>query len=347
MHFENALLAALALLPLALAGPRRVDTNVSSKIPTPSSTATLDVTSTLAAAVPTRTGPDPDGPIEIPEWDFDETIKSGYWFVKHYMSWCHYSRDAAPGWYDTALTYTRSNVSLTHPFPMTVPFTEFYNFNFASYECSGAKGELCGDPDLKIESYPAFNLYKDGIFIEQWGGGDHDTYIEGFALFVEEFLNEKFPGTRKPMDLSAPWSAAAREAAEKDTKKWAPNTAMLREEAKERSLKELRKIWGVPEVEEEIADNAQDEIEDVVEAGKKDVKKGTKDVEDVVGEVADVLKDVADDIEDANEDIEIKLNEELDDEKIVEKSSAIDRLHRIIKGIFHIHPGWYSQQVTH
>lgn len=80
MHFENALLTALALLPLALAGPRQYDTHLRSKIPLSSSTGTLDATSTSAAAVPERTGPDPDGPIEIPEWDFHETIKSGYWY---------------------------------------------------------------------------------------------------------------------------------------------------------------------------------------------------------------------------------------------------------------------------
>jgi len=68
------------------------------------------------------------------EWDFDEAIKSGYWyepeffaealekiinpphrFIKHYMACCHYSKDAAPGWYNTALTYARSNISLVFP----------------------------------------------------------------------------------------------------------------------------------------------------------------------------------------------------------------------------------------
>jgi len=274
-------------------------------------------------------------------------INTPHRFVKHYMSWCHYSKDAAPGWYDTALTYTRSNVSLARPSRVTVPFTEFYNFTFASYECSGADGELCGDPKLKIDGYPTFNLYKDGVFIEQWGGGDQDTFIEGFALFVEEFLSEKFPGTRKPMDLSAPWSAKVRKAAEKETKKWAPSTAMLREEAREKSIKQLRKIWGLPEIGEGIGDNAEEKIEDLVEDGRNGTKVGTEDVEDVVEEVDGVLKDGKGDIENGGKDIEIKLNEELDEDKIVEKSSAIDRLHRLIKGIFHIHPGWYNQQVTH
>lgn len=263
------------------------------------------------------------------------------------MSWCHYSKDAAPGWYDTALTYTRSNVSIARPSPATVPFTEFYNFTFASYECSGADGELCADPNLKIDGYPTFNLYKDGVFIEQWGGGDHDAFIEGFALFVEEFLSENFPGTRKPIDLSAPWSAEVRKAAEEETKKWAPNTAMLREEAKEKSNKDLRKIWGLPEIEKGIGGNADEKIEDAVEDVRKGTKVATEGAEDTVEEVGDVLKNPKDDIWDEDGDIEIKLNEELDEEKIVGKSSAIDRLHRFIKGVFHIHPGWYNQQVTH
>jgi len=261
------------------------------------------------------------------------------------MAWCHYSKDAAPGWYDTALTYTRSNISLARPSPATVPFTEFYNFTFASYECSGADGELCADPNLKIDGYPTFNLYKDGVFIEQWGGGDHDMFIEGFALFVEEFLSENFPGTRNPIDLSAPWSAEVRKAAEEETKKGAPNTAMLREEAKERSNKGLRKIWGLLEIEKGIGGNAKEKIEDAVEDVREGTKGGTEDLEDIVEEVGNVLKNPKDDIRDG--DIEIKLNGELDEEKIAEKSSAIDRLHRLIKGIFHIHPGWYNQQVTH
>ena len=84
MHFENALLTALALLPLALAGPRQYD--VRSKIPSPSSTGTLEVTSILSAEAPKRTGPDPDGPIEIPEWDFYGTIKSGYWYEPEFVA---------------------------------------------------------------------------------------------------------------------------------------------------------------------------------------------------------------------------------------------------------------------
>ncbi|CUS08780.1 unnamed protein product [Tuber aestivum] len=197
-----------------------------------SPTGIADGTNTSAMGEPKRTGPDPDGPIEIPEWDFHETIKSGYWFVKHYMSWCDYSRDAAPGWYDIALAYTRLNVSITRPFQMTVPFTKFYNFTFASYECSGAGGELCAALELKINGYPKFNLNKDGIFIEQWDGGDHNTFIEGFTLFVEEFLGKKFLGNRELMDLSAPRSAEARKAAEEDTQKWDPDTAILPERAR-------------------------------------------------------------------------------------------------------------------
>ena len=86
MHFENALLNALALLPHALAGPRQYDAHLRSKIPPSTSTSTLDATSTSAAAVPMRTGPDPDGPIEIPEWDFHETIKSGYWYDPEFFA---------------------------------------------------------------------------------------------------------------------------------------------------------------------------------------------------------------------------------------------------------------------
>ena len=172
-------------------------------------------------------------------------------------------------------------------------------------------------------------------------------FIEGFAPFLEEFLSEKLPGTRKPIDLYAPWSAEVRKATEEETKKWAPNTAILREEATERSIKGLQKIWGLPKIEKAIGDNAKENIEDAVEDGRKGTKVEAESVEDMVEEVGDVLKNPKDDIGDGDRDIEIKSNEELDEEKIAGKSSAIDRLHRLIKGILHIHPGWYNQQVTH
>ncbi|KAG0633649.1 hypothetical protein HOY80DRAFT_596707 [Tuber brumale] len=219
---------------------------------------------------------------------------------------------------------------------MAVPFTKFYNFTFASYECSWADGDICAGPNLKIDGCPTFNLYKDGVFIEQWGGRDHDMFIEGFALFVEGFLSEKFPGTREPVDLSAPWSADARKAAGEYTKNQAPNTSVLHEEARERSIMELWKIWGFPEARKEVAHKVGNTTEGVVEGGEKGG----------AGREADLLKYPTDDTGDGNEDIEIRLNEE-PDEKIVEKSSVISRLHRLIKGIFHIHPGWYSQRVTH
>ncbi|PUU75241.1 hypothetical protein B9Z19DRAFT_1067581 [Tuber borchii] len=220
-------------------------------MPPSSSTSTLDATSTSATAVPMRTNPDPHGPIEIPEWDFRGPS----------------SQVIAPGWYGTALTYTRSNVSLARPSPATVPFTEFYNFTFASYESSRA---------------------DDCVFIELWGGGDHDMFIEGFALFGGEIFSENFPRTIKPINLSAPWSAEVRKVAAEETKKWAPNAAMLR----------LRRIWSLPEIEKGIGDNAEEKIEVAVEDGREGTKVGTKGVEDMAEEVANVLKSPKDDIGD-------------------------------------------------
>lgn len=135
------------------------------------------------------------------------------------------------------------------------------------------------------------------------------------------------------MDLSAPWNVEARKAAEEDTKKWDPDTTILHEEAREKSIKELRKIW-VCWLEERAADVAEDMFEGV--------KRVSKDFREVAGD----LKDAPDDVVDRSKDMEIKLNKELG-EKIVEKSTAIDRLDRVIWGILHIHPGWYNQQTTH
>ena len=75
-----------------------------------------------------------------------------------------------------------------------VPFSAFYDFHFASVECS--TDGVCDRPELMIDGYPTFNLYKDGVFIEQMVDSSEDRVLSGFGLFVEEFLAEKFPGTR-------------------------------------------------------------------------------------------------------------------------------------------------------
>jgi len=59
-------------------------------------------------------------------------------------------------------------------------------------------GRWCANPNLKIDGYPTFNLYKDGIFIEQWGGGDHDLLIEGFAFALFVSLVRSSQGLESP-----------------------------------------------------------------------------------------------------------------------------------------------------
>ncbi|KAJ5569717.1 uncharacterized protein N7459_009147 [Penicillium hispanicum] len=140
--------------------------------------------------------------------NFEETIKNGYWFIKHYSPSCAHCRKAAPA-YKTFYEYYYSSNPLApnsgkSPDPNSPnSFTNYYNFHFASMNCL-AHGDLC--EKLGISAYPVFGYYENGEQKETWVGGKS---VQELSSIVEGKLEAIKPGSR-PQDLILPEVGANR-----------------------------------------------------------------------------------------------------------------------------------------
>lgn len=126
---------------------------------------------------------------------FDQEIKDGYWFVKHYSPFCGHCIAIAPVWqtlYEFYYTSTPvpSTAQTTDDQTSLNSFHRYYNFNFAALNCV-AFGTACEAHDAK--AFPAFLLYKDGKFVKKFGG---KRDLQGLSSFVEETLESIRPGSR-------------------------------------------------------------------------------------------------------------------------------------------------------
>ncbi|MCJ1393692.1 hypothetical protein MMC18_006568 [Xylographa bjoerkii] len=129
---------------------------------------------------------------------FDEEIKDGYWFVKHFSPYCSHCIAIAPTWQTLYEFYYTSN-----PLPSVVKssksqsslnsFTLYYNFHFASLDCI-AWGNACNEHD--IGAFPTFVLYKNGQEVRRF---EERKDMEHLSHFIEETLESIKPGSR-PMD---------------------------------------------------------------------------------------------------------------------------------------------------
>lgn len=135
---------------------------------------------------------------------FEETIKDGYWFVKHYSPSCPHCRRVAPTWQTLYEFYYTSNpLSTTSAKASDLQssfnsFTSYYNFHFASMNCL-AYMDKC--QDLEIEFFPTFSLYHNGELVEQFPGSKD---MAGLSHFVEERLEQIRPGSRPRNGLKLP-----------------------------------------------------------------------------------------------------------------------------------------------
>ncbi|RPA85250.1 thioredoxin-domain-containing protein [Ascobolus immersus RN42] len=146
----------------------------------------------LSTPAPAPAGSPPAHVAEIPELtaaDFDSTIKSGYWMVKHYSPKCPHCIKAAPHYKAVHDYYTTTKPSPTS----SLSFEDIYDFHFASVDCD-INGDICGVPEYKINAYPTFNLYKDGKFHAQFPKVKADR--DSISKWVEENLEKIKPGSR-------------------------------------------------------------------------------------------------------------------------------------------------------
>lgn len=125
--------------------------------------------------------------------DFDEDVKDGYWFVKHYSPYCHHCIAIAPTWQTLYEFYYSSKPVASTKSADTQnlnSFHRYYDFHFASLDCV-AFGDACSKHD--INAFPTFSLYKEGQFVKKFEG--HKD-MAGLSVFVEETLEAIRPGSR-------------------------------------------------------------------------------------------------------------------------------------------------------
>ncbi|OJD15562.1 hypothetical protein AJ78_04185 [Emergomyces pasteurianus Ep9510] len=137
--------------------------------------------------------------------NFDETIKEGYWFVKHFSPYCGYCISIAPTWQTLYEFYYSSNPLSTSTSKQMQDtqsslnsFQRFYDFNFASMDCI-ANADKC--QALNVDFFPLFTLYHKGKKVESFTG---KKSIAGLSKFIEDKLEQIKPGSRSQNGLRLP-----------------------------------------------------------------------------------------------------------------------------------------------
>ncbi|KAB8068627.1 thioredoxin-like protein, partial [Aspergillus leporis] len=140
---------------------------------------------------------------ELTPENFEETVKDGYWFIKHFSPACPHCQKIAPTWQTLyEYYYTSDPLSSSSSKPSDTKslnsFHGFYNFHFASMNCQ-AYGDLCKKLDVKY--FPTFSLYHDGERVEQYSG---KKTMEGMSDYVEDKLESIKPGSRPAKGVKLP-----------------------------------------------------------------------------------------------------------------------------------------------
>ncbi|KAK5044720.1 hypothetical protein LTR84_010494 [Exophiala bonariae] len=145
---------------------------------------------------------------EIEGAHFADTIKQGYWWVKHYSPYCGHCQAIAPHWQTLYEFYATSDplegMTKGGQPDLSSPnsFHGFYNFHFASLNCI-AYGDVCVKNG--IQAWPSFVLYKDGQMVEKYSG---QRTMEAFSSYVEEKLEQIKPGSRPRGGVKVPKAGA-------------------------------------------------------------------------------------------------------------------------------------------
>ncbi|KAI1618952.1 protein disulfide-isomerase [Exophiala viscosa] len=142
--------------------------------------------------------------VEIEGVKFEETIKDGYWWVKHYSPYCGHCKAIAPHWQTLYEFYATSDpldgLTKSGQPDLSSPnsFHGYYNFHFASINCI-AYGDVCAKNG--VQAWPTFILFKDGKIVEKYTGGKS---MEAFSHYVEEKLEQIKPGSRSKDGVKVP-----------------------------------------------------------------------------------------------------------------------------------------------
>ncbi|KAK5074977.1 hypothetical protein LTR64_001182 [Lithohypha guttulata] len=140
--------------------------------------------------------------------EFAETIKDGYWWVKHYSPYCGHCNAIKPHWqtlyefYYTESPLAGKTQQATMDFEGPNSFHGYYNFHFAEVNCI-AYGDVCQKNG--VQAWPTFLLFKDGKMVEKYKGG---RAMEEFSGYVEEKLESIRPGSRPVKGVKVPKAGA-------------------------------------------------------------------------------------------------------------------------------------------
>ncbi|CCU75971.1 disulfide isomerase/thioredoxin [Blumeria hordei DH14] len=132
---------------------------------------------------------------ELNGMNFTESIKDGYWFVKHYSPWCSHCQAVAPIWQTLYEFYYTST-----PLPQSSgvqgitgsenTFSEYFNYHFGSLDCD-AYGSTCRAQN--VNAYPTFIIFKNGVEINRFEGGRD---MKQLSDIIENQLEIIRPGSR-------------------------------------------------------------------------------------------------------------------------------------------------------
>lgn len=128
--------------------------------------------------------------------------------VEAFSPWCGHCKSLAPKWQTLYEYYYTSD-----PIPASTEaldvksslnsFSNYYDFKFGKLDCV-AFGTACND--MKVTSYPALILLKDGEEVKRSVG---DKSMKGLSEFVEDLLEMIRPGSRPTNGVKLPEVGAA------------------------------------------------------------------------------------------------------------------------------------------
>ncbi|KAK2753400.1 hypothetical protein FQN55_003529 [Onygenales sp. PD_40] len=146
--------------------------------------------------------------------NFDQSIKEGYWFVKHFSPYCPFCVSIAPTWQTLyefyyqyqIIDYKKTSNPLSTSTSKQAPDAEsslnsfhgYYNFHFASMDCI-ASADKCQAMNVKV--FPTFSLYYNGKFVEAYAGKKE---LGALSQYIEEKLEQIKPGSRPRDGLELP-----------------------------------------------------------------------------------------------------------------------------------------------
>ncbi|OAX81584.1 hypothetical protein ACJ72_04075 [Emergomyces africanus] len=138
--------------------------------------------------------------------NFDETIKEGYWFVKHYSPYCGYCISIAPTWqtlYEFYYVILKSLINLDIQtnarlaiLSELLPTLLRFQFCFNGLHCKRRQV-----PDTRSGFFPFVHTVLQRKKVESFTG---KKSIEGLSKFIEDKLEQIKPGSRPQSGLQLP-----------------------------------------------------------------------------------------------------------------------------------------------